>query len=305
MKTLAAAGLGLALAAGPAGAAWKIATGFNMDFPNVTVETHQLTDHIYSLLGSGSNVTASVGPDGILLVDSEFAPMTPKLKAALAKISPAPVRYLVDTHWHGDHTGGNADFTKDGTVVIAQANVLTRLQNPQFLPFLNLKTPAQPPEMWPKITYESEMTLRFNGEDVRLFHLGPAHTDGDTVVFFPKSNVLCLGDVYINGLYPIIDRGSAGTINGYFPTIDKALSFCDAKTQVVPGHGPVSDRARLIFYRDMLLTLHDRIAKMRSEGKSLAEIEKANPSKEFDADWASDRVGPDGVTQMIYETLGP
>jgi len=305
MKTLAATGLSIVLAASPAAAAWKIASGFNMDFPSVTVETQQITGHIYSLLGSGANVTASVGPDGILIVDSEFAPMTPKLKAALAKLSPAPVRYLVDTHWHGDHTGGNAEFAKDGTVVIAQANVLTRLQNPQYLPFLNLKTPAQPPEMWPKITYESEMTLRFNGEDVRLFHLGPAHTDGDTVVFFPKSNVLCMGDIYINGLYPIIDRGSGGTINGYFPTIDKALSFCDAKTRVVPGHGPIGDRDSLIFYRDMLLSIRDRIAKLRGEGKSLAEIEKANPSKEFDADWASDRVGPDGVTQMIYETLGP
>ncbi|HEY8994102.1 MAG TPA: MBL fold metallo-hydrolase [Lacunisphaera sp.] len=295
----------LVLATGGMTQAWKTATGFDMDFPHVVVETHRLTDHIYTLLGSGANVTASVGPDGILLVDAEFEPMTAKLKAALAKLSPAPIKYLIDTHWHGDHTGGNADFAKDGTVVIAQANVLTRLANPQFLPFLNMKTSAQPPEMWPGITYESEMTLRFNGEEVRLFHLGPAHTDGDTVVFFTKSNVLCLGDVYINGLYPIIDRGSAGTINGYFPTIDKALSFCDAKTQVVPGHGPVSDRARLIFYRDMLLTLRDRIAKMRGEGKSLAEIEKANPSKEFDAEWASDRVGPDGVTQMIYETLGP
>ena len=305
MKTLAATGLSFVLAASPAAAAWKIASGFNMDFPKVTVETHQITDHIYSLLGSGANVTASIGADGILLVDSEFAPMTSKLKAALAKISPAPVRYLIDTHWHGDHTGGNADFAKDGTVVIAQANVLTRLQNPQYLPFLNLKTPAQPPEMWPKITYESEMTLRFNGEDVRLFHLGPAHTDGDTVVFFPKSNVLCMGDIYINGLYPIIDRGSAGTISGYFPTIDKALSFCDAKTQVVPGHGPIGDRTGLIFYRDMLLIIRDRIAKLRGEGKSLADIQKANPSKEFDTEWASDRVGPDGVTQMIYETLGP
>jgi glyoxylase-like metal-dependent hydrolase (beta-lactamase superfamily II) len=302
MKSPALAATALLLAASHA-QAWKTASGFSMDFPSVTVETHPLTDHVYSLLGSGANVTASVGPDGILLVDSEFAPMTPKLKESLAKLSPAPIKYLIDTHWHSDHSGGNAGFAKDGTVVVAQASVLTRLSSPQYLPFFAMKTEAQPPEAWPRITYESEMTLRFNGEDVRLFHLGPAHTDGDTIVYFPQSNVLCMGDIYINGLYPIIDLGSAGTIDGYFPMIDKALAMIDDKTRVVPGHGPVGDKKSLTFYRDMLLTLRDRIAKLRQEGKSLAEIEKANPSKEFDAGWASDRVGPDNVTKMIYESM--
>jgi glyoxylase-like metal-dependent hydrolase (beta-lactamase superfamily II) len=159
--------------------------------------------------------------------------------------------------------------------------------------------------MLPKITYESEMMLRFNGEDVRLFHLGRAHTDGDTIVYFPKSNVLCMGDIYINGLYPIIDVGSAGTINGYFPMIDKAISMIDDQTQVVPGHGPIGTKKSLAFYRDMLLTIRDRISAMKQQGKTLEEIEKANPSKEFDADWASDRVGPDNVTKMIYESMGP
>lgn len=274
-----------------------------MDFPHVVVTTQKLGDHTYLLLGSGANVTASAGPDGVLLVDSEFAPMTPKLKDALAKLNPDPIRYLIDTHWHSDHSGGNAGFAKQGTVVIAQANVLARLRSPQFLPFFALKTEAQPPEAWPRITYRDEMTLRFNGEDLRLFHLGPAHTDGDTIVYLPKSNVLCMGDIYINGLYPIIDTGSAGTVDGYFPMIDKALSMIDDQTQVVPGHGPVGTKKSLELYRDMLLTLRDRIQKMKQSGMPLTEIEKANPSREFDADWASDRVGPDAVTKMIYESM--
>ncbi len=304
MKVLVFVALGL-LAAAPNARAWKTASGFSMDFPHVTVETQKLTDHVYRLLGSGANVTASVGPDGILIVDSEFAPMTPKLKEALGKLSPAPVRYLIDTHWHGDHTGGNAGFARDGTIIVAQANVLARLRNPQFLPYFAMKVPAAPPEAWPRITYTDAMTLTFNGEDLQLFHLGPAHTDGDTIVYFPKSNVLCMGDIYINGLYPIIDVGSAGTINGYFPMIDKAVSMIDDKTQVVPGHGPVGTKKSLEFYRDMLLTLRDRIEALRQQGKSLAEIQAANPSKEFDDGWASDRVGPGNVTKMIYESMRP
>ena len=303
MKSWIVAALGLLLASGPA-SAWKTASGFSMDFPHVTVSIQKLTDHIYYLLGSGANVTASVGPDGILLVDCEFAPMTPKLKESLAQLNPGPIKYLIDTHWHSDHTGGNAGFAKDGTVVIAQANVLERMSHPQFLPYFQVKTEPAPPEMLPKITFASEMTLHFNGEDVQMFHLGRAHTDGDTIVYFPKSNVLCMGDIYINGLYPIIDIGSAGTINGYFPTIDKAISLINDQTQVVPGHGPVGTKKSLTFYRDMLLTLRDRIAALKQQGKTLAEIEKTNPSKEFDPDWASDRVGPNNVTQMIYESMG-
>ncbi len=285
------------------GFGWKTATGFNMDFPHVTVQTDPIAPHMYRLLGSGANVTASVGPDGILIVDCEFAPMSAKLKEALDKLGPGPVRYLIDTHWHGDHTGGNADFARSGTVIIAQANVLARLMAPQVMPYFNLKADPAPPEAWPRITYDSAMTLRFNGEDLQLFHQGDAHTDGDTVVFFPKSNVLCMGDLFINGLYPIIDVGSKGNIDGYFPIIDRAIALANDSTRVVPGHGPVGSKRDLAFYRDMLLTIRDRVARMRAQGMTLEQIEKANPSKEFDAAWASDRVGPDNVTKMIYETL--
>jgi cyclase len=285
--------------------AWKTASGFSMDWQHVTVNTQKLADHVYYLHGSGANVTASVGPDGILLVDSEFEPMSAKIKAALAKLRPGSVKYLIDTHWHSDHTGGNGDFAKDGAVVIAQENVLVRLQNPQYLPYLNLKCDPAPQVAWPKITFGNDLALSFNGEEVQLFHLGPAHTDGDTVVYFPKANVICLGDIYINGLYPIIDLGSAGTINGYFGMIDKALLMINDQTKVIPGHGPVATKKDLEFYRDMLLTVRDRVESMRQAGKSLAEIEQANPSKEFDAAWASDRVGPDGFTKMVYESLSP
>lgn len=276
-----------------------------MDWAHVQIETHQLANHVYYLHGSGANACASVGPDGILLVDSEFEPMSAKIKQAVIRLRPGRIEYLIDTHWHTDHTGGNADFAKDGTTVIAQDNVLARMQTPQYLPYLNLKCDPAPREAWPKITFGNSMTLSFNGEEIQLFHLGPAHTDGDAVIYFPKSNVICLGDIYINGLYPIIDLGSAGTINGYFGMIDKALSLSNDQTRVIPGHGPVATKKELQAYRDMLITIRDRIEAMRQAGKTLAEIERANPSKEFDPDWASDRVGPDGLTKMIYESLSP
>jgi glyoxylase-like metal-dependent hydrolase (beta-lactamase superfamily II) len=263
----------------------------------------KLTDQIYWLRGSGANLTVSIGPECILLVDCDYAASTPKIKEALAQVSPAPVKYLIDTHWHDDHTGGNAGFAKDGTIIIAQAKVLERLRHPQFSPYFSVKTEAQPPEMWPKITFTTEMMLTFNGEDLQMAYLGPAHCDNDAIVYFPKSNVMCMGDIFINGMYPIIDVGTAGTIDGYFPILDRALAMIDNETQVVAGHGPVGTKKGMTFYRDMLVTIHGRVAKMRQEGRTVEEVVEAKPSKEFDPEWASDRVSGDAVTRMIYESM--
>jgi cyclase len=285
--------------------AWKTAGGFSMDFAHVTIETTQLADHTYLLHGSGGNMVVSVGPDGILLVDSEFPPMAAKIMAAIAKIQPGPVRFLVDTHWHIDHSGCNSAFMKTGTTVIAQDNVRERLLGMKNDWYFGQPIPEVARAGAPTLTYSKEMTIHMNGEDVLLFHDVPAHTDGDTVVYFPKANVIHLGDVYINGLYPIIDLGSQGTIQGYFPVLDHALALINDQTKVIPGHGPVASKKDLQFYRDMLLTIRDRVQAMISQGKTLNEIIAANPSKEFDHDWASDRVGPAAVTKMIYQSLVP
>lgn len=285
--------------------AWKTATGFSTDFAHVPIETIKLTDHLYFLHGSGGNMVVSVGTDGTLLVDSEFPPMAPRIMEAIAKIRPGPVRFLVDTHWHIDHSGCNSAFMKTGTTVIGQDNVRARLLGMKKDWYFDLPVPDVGRAGAPLITYDRRMTLNMNGEDVLLFHDGPAHTDGDTVIYFPKSNVIHLGDVYINGLYPIIDLGSGGTIEGYFVTINHALSLINDQTKVIPGHGSIATKKELTAYRDMLMTIRDRVKALISQGKSLKEIVAANPSKEFDADWASDRVGPAAVTKMIYEALVP
>ncbi len=283
--------------------AWKVAGGFSTDWANVKMEVTPLADHVYYLHGSGGNMCVSIGPDGILLVDCEFAEVADKIKAAIAQLQPGPVRFLIDTHWHIDHAGANAAFAKDGAVIIAQDNVRTRLSTQQGPGYFGNTPAISPPAAWPMITYDKAMTLHFNGEDIQLINDGVAHTDGDTVVYFPKSNIVHLGDIYINGLYPIIDLSSRGRIQGYFPIIDHVLSLINDQTKVIPGHGPIGTKADLQAYRDMLATIKDRVQRMILEGKTLDQVIAANPSKDFDAAWASDRVGPKAIAKMIYESL--
>jgi cyclase len=286
-----------------AGPPWKIAGGFSMDWEHVAVEVRPLAANVYLLHASGGNTVALLGPDGTLLVDTEFAQVAPKLKDALAKLGAGPTRYVISTHYHSDHTGGNAFFHKDGAVLIAQTQCRARLLEGQFSRYWNHFSPAIAEADAPELTFETSLTLHFDGEEVTASHLQPAHTDGDTVVYFKRANVVHLGDIYINGLYPYIDLSAKGTIDGYFPVLDDVLARIDAHTLVIPGHGPVSDRGGLQAYRDMLWTIRNRVAALAGQGKTLEEIIAARPSLEFDGDWASDRVGPDGVAAMIYQSL--
>jgi len=285
------------------GPPWKIAGGFSMDWEHVTIEVRPLAPNVYFLHGSGGNTVALLGPEGALLVDTEFGPVAPKLKAALASLGAGPTRYVISTHFHSDHTGGNAFFRREGAVLIAQAQCRARLLEGEFSPYWGHFSPATPAEDAPTLTYENSLTLYFDGEEVTASHLQPSHTDGDTVVYFKKANVVHMGDIYINGLYPYVDTGAKGTIDGYFPVLDDVLSRTDAKTIVIAGHGPISNRAELQAYRDMLWTVRNRVAALLAQGKSLEEIIASRPSREYDDAWASDRVGPDGFAVMVYQSL--
>jgi cyclase len=286
-----------------AGPPWKIAGGFSMDWDHVTIEVRPLAKNVYFLHGSGGNTVALLGPEGALLVDTEFGPVAPKLKAALASLGVDRTRYVISTHFHSDHTGGNAFFRKEGAVLIAQAQCRARLLQGEFSPYWGNFSPATPAEDAPTLTFEKSLTLYFGGEEVTASHLQPSHTDGDTVVYFKNANVVHMGDIYINGLYPFVDVGAKGTIDGYFPVLDDVLSKTDANTIVIAGHGPISNRAELQAYRDMLWTVRNRVAALISQGKSFEEILAARTSREYDDAWASDRVGPDGFAVMIYQSL--
>jgi glyoxylase-like metal-dependent hydrolase (beta-lactamase superfamily II) len=300
MKKLCLAALLLAV---PAGAQARVADGFSTDWANLKIDSRELAPYLYLLHGSGGNTVASIGPDGTLLVDPSFAQVAPKLKEALHEMGMAPVRYVIDTHYHSDHSGGNGAFAKYGAVVIAQENCRTRMMETQHSAFWGSTTPPSPLADVPTLTYDRRLTLEFNGEEITAFHDRPSHTDGDTIVYFHKANVAHMGDIFVNNLFPYIDVAAKGRVDGYLPVIDEVLAMIDDKTQVVPGHGPVATKQQLRAYRDMIQTVRDRVAAGVAAGKTMEEIMASHPTKEFDAQNATNRVDGDDFVVMVYQSL--
>lgn len=296
-------GILLLTAAGIQAQEWKIAGGFNMDWPTVTVATQPLSGSVYYMHGSGGNMLVSAGEDGILLVDDEFAEISAKILAAVAAIQPGPVRFVLNTHFHSDHAGGNALLGEQGATIIAHSNARLRMLTEQRSLFFGSTTPPSPAAALPVVTFPEGLTLHFNGEAIDFFFVSAAHTDGDAIVYFTSANVVHMGDIYINELYPIIDLAGGGNIDGYLPALDAVLARIDDNTRVVPGHGPIGDKTDLQFYRDMLALIRDRVKEKIAAGEDLNAILAANLSSEFDPGWASDRVGPGDVVTMIYQSL--
>jgi glyoxylase-like metal-dependent hydrolase (beta-lactamase superfamily II) len=281
----------------------RIAEGFSTDWEHLTIEVRELAPGVYLLHGSGGNTLASIGPDGTLLVDTEYQQVAPKLKDALGKLHAGPVKYVISSHYHGDHTGANGAFSADGAILVAQENC--RLRMTQSLPNAvtgKMGAPA-PAANWPALTYDKRLTIYMNGEEIEGYYKQPSHTDGDTVTYFHHANVVHLGDVFVNNLYPIIDLGAGGSIDGYFPVIDEVLGRIDDKTQVVPGHGPLATKRELKAYRDMLQTVRDRVAAQIAAGKTLPEIVAGRLTGEFDAQYSTDRVDGDKFVTTVYRSL--
>jgi cyclase len=281
----------------------RIADGFSTDWDHLKIDVKQLAPNVYLLHGSGGNTIALIGPDGTLLVDSEFAQVAPKLKAALAKLNAGNVRYVISTHYHGDHTGANAAFHAEGATIIGQENCRLRMTESHYSAMTGTTSPPAPAASVPTVTYDKKLTIFLDSEEVEAAHKQPAHTDGDTIVYFRHANVVHLGDVFVNNLYPYIDLDANGTVDGYFPVIDEVLSRIDDKTQVIPGHGAIATKQELKAYRDMIQTVRDRVAAGVASGKSLDEILASKPTHEFDAQYATDRVDGDGFATMVYESL--
>jgi glyoxylase-like metal-dependent hydrolase (beta-lactamase superfamily II) len=281
----------------------RVADGFSMDWEHLTIEVRELAPHLYFLHGSGGNTVASIGPDGTLLVDTEFAQVAPKLKAALGKLGAGSVKYVISSHYHSDHTGANAAFHEDGATIIGQDNCRLRMTQSRVSALDGTTSPPAPVAGWPTLTYRDRITLYFNGEEIEGVYKQPSHTDTDTIVFFHNANVVHMGDVFVNNLYPLIDMGANGTVNGYLPVIDAVLARIDDKTQVVPGHGPIATKRELKAYRDMIQTVRDRVAAQVATGKSLEEIEASKPTREFDRQYATDRVDGISFTAIVYQSL--
>ena len=273
------------------------------DLSKVEVKTTPLGHGLAMLAGAGGNMVASAGEDGVFIVDDEFADLHPKIREALAVMSDRPVRFVINTHWHGDHTGGNEKFAGDGAVVIAQDNVYRRMSTSQFIKHLNRTVPASPKGALPVVTFNDQATLHLNGDEIRLVHVANAHTDGDVLVHFPGADVLHMGDCFFNGQYPIIDTGTGGTIDGYVAAVEKGLSLAGPATKVVPGHGPLGDRAQLAAFGEMLKQARAAVAKFKSAGKSLEETQAAKPTAGLDEKWGKGFVKPDAFVRTIWETL--
>jgi cyclase len=245
----------------------RVAGGFSTDWEHLTIETRQLAANVYLLHGSGGNTLALIGPDGKLLVDTEFAQAAPRLKEALDKLDAGKVRYVISTHYHGDHTGANAAFHEDGTTIIGQENCRLRMTQSRYSALTGTASPPAPAASLPTITYNKELAVHLDGEEMEAVHPGPAHTDGDTIVYFRHANVVHLGDVFVNDLYPYIDLDANGTVDGYLVVIDEVLARINDETRVIPGHGPVATKRELKAYRDMIQTVRDRVKASLAKAK--------------------------------------
>jgi len=252
---------------------------------------------------AGGNVAVTVGNDGLFLIDDELAPLTPKLKAALATLSKKPVRFVVNTHWHADHTGGNPAMAAAGAVIVAQENVRKRLSVDQAIEFMGNKMtiPALPAAALPVVTFTDDVTLHLNGDEVHVIHVPPAHTDGDAIVHFKKANVIHTGDTVVGG-FPLVDAGSGGTFDGFISAADKVLALADDHTKIIPGHGPIMTKADVVAFRQMLIEARDRIEKLMVAKKTVDEAKAAKPLADLEPKWGQGFVHGDFVVESVYKT---
>ncbi len=274
-----------------------------VDFSKVEIKTTDLGDNVYMLEGQGGNITVAVAQNGIIVVDGQFAPLHDKIEAAIATLSNLPIKYLINTHYHGDHTGGNESFAKDGVLVVAQINVKNRLAAGTTNGLTGAKTPPAQPGALPGDTYTNFSKVRLPGRVADLKHIANAHTDGDTYVWFKTANVLSTGDTFTNGRYPNIDFANGGNIKGMIAAADTYLKLTNAKSRIVPGHGPVADKKALTEYRAMLVTARDRMAKLVKDGKTEDEVVATKPFADLDAKWAPTELASKNFIRVVWHSL--
>lgn len=260
----------------------------------VTIETTKLSDNVYMLVGQGGNIGVSVGDDGVFIIDDQFEQLTPKILEAIRTLSDKPLQFLVNTHYHGDHTGGNENMAKQGIKIIAHENVRKRLVDGE-----------KPKDALPIITFNDRVNVHMNGEDVNVHHVEHAHTDGDAMLFFSKSNVLHTGDTYFHKRYPYIDVKSGGSIDGYIKAVKKGLTLINDNTKIIPGHGPVSNKEEYQSFLTMLETLRKNVQAEIENGKTEDEVAaNAGITKEYDdLGYAWNFINSERIRRTIYQSL--
>ncbi|HTC90365.1 MAG TPA: MBL fold metallo-hydrolase [Bryobacteraceae bacterium] len=272
------------------------------DFSKVEIKTTKVTNNFYTLDGQGGTIGVLVGPEGIFMVDSQFAPLSQKIAAAIHQISDKPIRFMVNTHVHGDHTGGNENFAKMGTTIFARNELRYRLAYPA--PGANGAPGVPAPAVaLPVVTYEGPVTFHMDGEDVRLIPIRRAHTDGDTLVYFPANDVLMTGDYYRSIQYPNIDRTNGGSLNGMIEGLGITIGLAGPHTKIIPGHGPTVDRAAVMAHRDMILAIRDKVSALVQQGKSVEDVLAAKPTSDYDATVPNSSTTSERFVRQLYAEL--
>lgn len=270
---------------------------------DVVIETTEVANGIYMLVGQGGNIGASIGEDGVFLIDDQFAPLTEKIRNALSAITVQPIKFMINTHWHFDHTGGNENLGNQGVILVAHDNVRKRMSTEGFIEAFNQTIPAAPEIALPSITFSERTTFHLNGQTIEAIHVLNAHTDGDSIIFFREANVIHSGDVFFNGLYPFIDKSSEGSVDGILRAVDLMLSLADNNTRIIPGHGRLGNKRDLNNYRRMLMTIRNRVQTMIDEGKTIDEIIELKPTAEYDEAWGQGFLNPETFLRVLHSVM--
>ena len=273
------------------------------DFSKVVVTVVPVAKGIYMLQGSGGNIGLSVGPDDAFVIDDQYAPLTPRIKAAIASVTTRPVRFVMNTHWHGDHTGGNENMASGGAILVAHENVRRRMSADQFMEAFQQKVPASPTAALPVVTFSDAISFYVNGDTIRATHVKNAHTDGDAIIVFAVANVIHMGDTFFNGFYPFIDVSSGGSLDGIIAAVDGVLATSNDSTKIIPGHGPLGNKASLKAYRDVMVDVRGRVAKLIARKRTLAQVLSAKPLADYEATWGKGFMTTDQFLTIAYTSL--
>ena len=275
----------------------------SQDWDSVQVKTHKINDRISMLEGRGGNIGVLSGEDGIMMIDAQYAELNAKITNALAAISDKDIRFIVSTHWHFDHVGGNELFAKEGAVILAQDNVRKRMSTGQFMEWIERDVAPYPKAAMPIITFQDQITFHLNDEEVYVFHSAPAHTDGDAVIWFKTSNVVHMGDIFVTYGFPFIDVSAGGMLNGMIEFQGKVLEMIDDQTKVISGHGPVSTKSDLEKFRNQLIDIRSKIMPLIKAGKTQDEVITENPIADYDELWPNGFVKSEDFILLVYRGL--
>ena len=274
--------------------------GAQQNFDTVQVRATHLAGSVHVLFGAGGNIAASVGDDATFIVDDQFAPLTPKIVAAIRTLTPKAVQFVLNTHWHFDRTGGNENMGNAGALIVAHENVRRRMSTEQFIAALNRREPPSPKAALPVVTFTEGVIFHLNGDSIVVTHLAPAHTDGDAMVYFTKANVLHMGDVFNNAGLPFVDLSSGGSIHGIIIAMERAYAMTNDATQIIPGHGAVTDRARLQRWHDMLVSLRTRMQQEIAAGHTVDQVLAAKIVAPWEKEWPA---GHERFVRLLFQEL--